>query len=873
MMKTWLKQLDDNTPMTIITANQRLSTHLLKDDTQFMQEGETIEKPDILSINTWLERCYHHCLDTGHLHQKQLNSLQQYALWHNIISHTEGLDLLRTDATIYSVQQAYANLQQWLLPIDETLLSCSADTQIFYQWATQYQHVCKDYHFIDPEQLIHIITALISKNVIPLKKHICFIGFIEFTPAQQQLINTLKKHGIHCETISHPHHPVNQIEKVSASTADEEIDMMVQWALSTAERYPDYTIACLIPNLSELRPNLVKSCENLFPANRTYNISGGEPLAHHSMIHHALLLFKLCFSSLNFIDLSQLIRSPYLHHAEQEIHQRVLFEIHVRKMQYPALSLPTVTQQCEQYVKKTQQCHHLLTIFDALSSYREKLTAHNHPSHWVTIFITLLNLAGWPGETPLNSEQYQRHQTWQNLLHQFSSLDWIDTTIDFNHALHQLKHHAQESLFQKKSVDTHIYFLGLLEAVGSYFDCIWMSNCNDQHWPAAAKPNPFLPIELQRQHAMPHASAQRELHFSQSIMHTLQHSCQHLYFSFSKQEGDQCILPSSLINHYPNAALSPIAQPPTTPVADYEFLNDDYAPMLTENARTAGGSTLFRLQASCPFRAFATLRLQAKALESSQNMLTAAQRGNITHAILQHLWQTIKNHHTLMQMQMDDQTELIKTTVLHALSQFQNKYPHLLKPRFFQLEAQRLCELMEQWLNYEKNREPFSVIATETQQTMNFAGMQINLTVDRIDQLDNNTQFIIDYKTSEPTPKDWFGERLNEPQLPLYAIVQKTKVAGIAFAQLRRSKMQFKGVTKVENTLTDCNTIDTYQQYTEANTWQQQLTIWEKELTVLGKQYANGFAAVDPKSPQSCQYCDLRLLCRIQQDNEVDDVL
>ena len=53
--------------------------------------------------------------------------------------------------------------------------------------------------------------------------------------------------------------------------------------------------------------------------------------------------------------------------------------------------------------------------------------------------------------------------------------------------------------------------------------------------------------------------------------------------------------------------------------------------------------------------------------------------------------------------------------------------------------------------------------------------------------------------------------------------------------------------------------------------WQEQLVTWRVQLEALAEQYHRGYAAANPKSPQSCQFCQLQPICRKYENLMVTD--
>src|SRR5690606_18807517 len=76
-------------------------------------------------------------------------------------------------------------------------------------------------------------------------------------------------------------------------------------------------------------------------------------------------------------------------------------------------------------------------------------------------------------------------------------------------------------------------------------------------------------------------------------------------------------------------------------------LEADPAPPLI-NEEVKGGSAVFKLQAACPFRAFAELRLGARELRQADIGLDAMARGSLMHRVLEKVWHALDSHAQLI---------------------------------------------------------------------------------------------------------------------------------------------------------------------------------------------------------------------------------
>ena len=111
------------------------------------------------------------------------------------------------------------------------------------------------------------------------------------------------------------------------------------------------------------------------------------------------------------------------------------------------------------------------------------------------------------------------------------------------------------------------------------------------------------------------------------------------------------------------------------------------------------------------------------------------------------------------------------------------------------MKSQRLIKIINEYIKLEKNREYFQVIKTESESKVDVIGLQFSTRIDRMDQMKDGTNLIIDYKTGQNVSLSQLtGDPLDQAQLPIYAITNP--VAGIAFATVNSNDCQFKAITK-----------------------------------------------------------------------------
>jgi RecB family exonuclease len=191
------------------------------------------------------------------------------------------------------------------------------------------------------------------------------------------------------------------------------------------------------------------------------------------------------------------------------------------------------------------------------------------------------------------------------------------------------------------------------------------------------------------------------------------------------------------------------------------------------------------------------------------------------------------------------------------------------RPAFLGVEAKRLYRHVMDYMALDKERDAFEVIGFEKKILPEIEGQAIHLYIDRVDRLPSGEEIIIDYKTGKVDPKKWFGDRPDEPQLPLYAISAEKTPAAVVFGIVREDGCEYKGVVSQGGLLPGLppKATSTNQYLVDAgNELPETIQKWRKTLAHLMAGFLGGEAAIDPKDgDKTCDnsYCKLQPLCRI----------
>ncbi len=878
---------------TIITANRRISGWLQTqyDFNQHQLGHSSWATPHILPLAVWLAQSWQVCNTAAHT--LLLNDWQAYCLWEQIIrASKEELPLLQTNRCAILVQQAWNLIHTWDLPITTIDQYANENSTLFSQWAKQFKKRCQQQNWITQAEIPTQLCELAQKNRLNITHDIALIGFDELTPTINELFNLLSQNHI-VSTIL-PSSNSSTVHRIHLADQDTEILTMARFAKQHLEENPSHKIACIVPNLDQLRDpvetqfnhvfSITPYCTNAQTKSRPFNFSAGKRLNQYNIIQIALNVLDLSLGNIEMSRIAAILQSPYLSMNQEDCYFGALCDARLREQEELKLPLTALLDTMAAILSrhpKTTWPNRWRLFMNACKPLKEH---HSRlPSEWAEHFSILLHTLRWPGGRSLNSLEHQLMTRWKKLWHEFAALDHITNHIDLNQALRLIHRLAEQIIFQPKSSDAPIQILGLLEAGGTHFDAMWVMGLHNEAWPPKTKPNPFIPYALQKKYNMPHASASRELTYTQQTMQRLLNSADEIILSSPNQQADKRLQPSPLIEAHTEITLSDLR---LTKYKDYatcifkaskiEHIQDDQAPEIDDDELIQGGSWILKNQALCPFRSFASTRLNAQSLAEPSLGIKSNTRGILVHAVLEDLWLTLKDQPTLLAMTDLDLQQLIHQSIKNVIKHHSKKTDSKATRFFLNLEKNRLSQLMMAWLTLEKTRPTFKVLEVEQRHQIQLNRLNIHVRIDRVDQLSDGSVMIIDYKTNQNRIDGWFGIRPEDPQLPLYCVHRSQNddeqgANAIAFAEVRTKHMTFRGLVSEHqsntfDTMQDMASINEYSMESTPLNWQNMIKQWRDTLQQLSDDFCNGKAQVNPlDSKLTCQYCDLQPLCRIKR--------
>jgi probable DNA repair protein len=560
----------------------------------------------------------------------------------------------------------------------------------------------------------------------------------------------------------------------------------------------------------------------------------------------------------------RLLCSPFLADAAIESDARARLDARIRRSESPDLGLLRLQQ-----LAAEQHCpllaHALRSGLDLAADWPRRAP----PSRWSRHWSQLLGAVGWPGED-LDSDEHQARQRWLQLVAEFGACDDYAGTISAAEAAALLRDMARNALFEPQELRAALTIIDPETCAGMDFDGLWVCGLDASQWPAAASPDPFLPREWQARQGVPGATAEGAAAAAQRMLERLCGSADEVMLSNPQFDEDAPLLPSVFVAELPVSA-SPATWPGLALAAatfaarpHLERLLDGAMPPITEQEASRGGAKLLELQAACPFRAQAELRLGARALEEPEPGIAASDRGDLVHAVLARLWGEIRDQRNLCAMSPADLLALVRSAIaaetVIAQRAAQGVMRHLRGIEAGWLEA-RVIELLQQ----DRSRAPFTVESLEQDHRIATGGLDLTLRIDRVDRLQDGSLAVIDYKTGGDAETDaWLGERPRLPQLPLYAeAVGRGRVAALAFGRVRAGETGYVGLAREAGTMPGLKDPSMRTWPGEYASWNELQAAWERRLRSLAEEYAQGDARLAPDPSHACKYCHLAGLCRI----------
>jgi len=908
-----LRQLGRNIDGAVVIASTVRAARALRQQYSWQQHiagRQGWRSPQIVAWEPWLKTLWDAAILCGAETRILLNNAQEGELWLQVLAQDEaGTQTISIEGLAQQAQQAWQAMHQYRIELREIRDNENIDAKAFSRWAAELEKVCRRAQLLSFSQVESELTNLVHAGKLPLPETIFLVGFDRTTPAQELLIYALRAAGCQVELTeleSSGDDGGSSSVVAFARTLEQEIESAAQWVRATLLDNPDQRIGVVLQSLGELRDRidavfrrvLAPSSMEIHAANARlpYEFSLGTPMDRVPTVRTALTMLSWLDKSLPPEDASWLVVHGGFGSGFSDARAMVDKKFRERDFQLGGNVSFSNFQEWLTRGGTNEDRSSLRRCLErvAVAAKRVDLKQHRSYADWREAMEELLSASEWNLLMATDSAEYQLLRRWNALLNELSSLSAVTGSVPFSDAIRRLQSLAGTMLFTLETRHAPVQIVGVSEAAGLTFDRIWWLNAQAASWPPRGHAQPFLPWSVQRGAHMPYTDPAADAAFAQRVTRRILNSAPSVIVSCALQEND----PATASAHAPSPeiAISPAvrsALPDVPPTAIEGFLSSEIHALINSDGdvessalelvdeepaipfqatQVRSGVAFLKHQAACPFRAFAELRLAADSIEQAATGLSAKARGTILHRLLQDFWTEVKSQKRLLEKTEDDCRRILRTHIQAALRQFQEQANESWQQAFLEIEADRIENRLMDWVQVEKSRPEFTVVAMESElEQVRLGGVELRCRIDRIDQVEQGI-VLLDYKTGKVDKKACDGDRPDEPQLPAYAVLRhdaagdETPLAGIAFAGLHPRKVDLTVVASVPGVFPVSRTTSKLSPDLSPEELLQKQEEWRSTLTRLAEEFVAGVVVVDPKSGrQTCSTCSQTLLCRIRE--------
>ncbi|HSN70284.1 MAG TPA: PD-(D/E)XK nuclease family protein, partial [Steroidobacteraceae bacterium] len=666
------------------------------------------------------------------------------------------------------------------------------------------------------------------------------------------------------------------VEVAAARDAETELAMAADWARRQVESGAG-AVCVVVPDLAARLAAVRRAFEDCFvPGARrigsrrhagAFEIAATRRLDQFPHVDAALELLELARGRGPSALAGRIVLSPFLGGAIAEANARARLELRLRSDGREHFGVDELER-----LASAAACPVLTERLAAARALLRGAPRRATASVWAERFLELLGAFGWPGDAPLDSDERQTVEQVRDACGLFGALDEVLGDLDFDRARYEFRRLVSAQHFEPRTLPAPVTVIDPDTVVGVEFDALWIAGMDAGRWPPAPDPDPLLPIALQIEAGMPWATANAAREHARQRFDRVLKGAARAIASWPQWDGDAEQRPSPWLAGLPTAGLDqPVTRAYRATLYDarpaLETIEDPGLPPLA-SPHAVGGARALELQALCPFRAQVELRLRARPLEQSGPEVDPLERGDLAHRALERLWRELGGHAGLMGRTTDSLATTVRAVVQQcAQPLLTGATAH--RARLVAIEVDLACERIGELLECERGRRPFRIQGPEVRGALALGGLEFDLRIDRIDELDDGSRIVIDYKTgASASARHWYGERPRQPQLPLYALAY-ADVAAVAVAQLARGAVGFEGVARDAGLLPGIDAWPSRANPTDAADWPGLIEHWRVNLERLAREHRDGVSRVDPL-PQACRYCHLSLLCRIDEHGSHD---
>ncbi|HEY6455697.1 MAG TPA: PD-(D/E)XK nuclease family protein [Steroidobacteraceae bacterium] len=830
--------------------------------------------PDVHSLNGWLRG--QRRLDPEGRPLRHLGASEEWLLWRDAVAEAAARQSLPTAAGLVdAVRQSATLLFEWRIDPAVLLQAGTPEATLLVDGLAAMDARLRELCAAAPW------TALGQLAENPPARAPGLAGFAFHTPARRALLQAWAQRGASLREYIAGFASATRCLAHLHDTS-EELACAAHWCTERLRAMPSARLLVIVPQLpgrhGEVRRVFEAALDPGYlhrgataPDAAVFTLEGAAPLRSYAPISEGLRALRVMTSAIELSELSQWLRGPWW--RQPDAARRAQLDVWLRGVVPPRLDARQLLQALPSappaLLAQADEIAALITrSLDALGGSRASL------GEWSGRFGRVLALLDLKANAARqrSSHTQQVLQRLDELLLECAALPAALGQFDSVEALALFTQLLTRTRFEPASGDAAVTLTASLADPILRYDGIWVSGLHAGAIPAPAVFDPFIPAGLQRQAGIVAADAAALVEQAQQALATLARSSREFIVSAPAHAEDQELALSPLLAPYAQHAYGATARHgdelarTIRAARRVERYEDESGLPWAHGVPLPAGTRAIELQSSCPFRAYAQLRLGADPLESPLPGITPRERGRMLHRALQLLWQVLGGSAALavaraecsLDRHIAECTAQAADEILHGADpDGAADATGLLELRRAAIsrELGRAARLIRSLCALEATRAPFAIQELETAHRLAIGDALIDVRIDRVDRLEDGTHAILDYKSGRAVSPDWDLERTTHPQLLVYLQAARVPVSALAVAHLDPKGVVFKGIGDQDSRLPGVHA---------AEDWASQLVAWRQQVARLAGDFVCGQASVDPMDG-ACDYCHLHAFCRIAE--------
>jgi ATP-dependent helicase/nuclease subunit B len=856
----------------VVPSPQRAAAIRLAFAASCLDQGQSVWRtPVVLSESDWLDRELLRASDAGEIMPRPLRAAEEWCVWREACAEALGEnDAALADSLSDALRDSARLLFAWGISSD-VLRGAGAESELLERTLAGVERRCLDLNAAATHERYQLLRRRLWREGAA-RAHITLAGFTEQIPARRALTHAWSQQGVTLRA-SESDVVLGAASRLEAPDALAELELAADWCRAQLQEDAQRRLLVVIPDLSRRAATIERVFEDALSAAHVLSgagqgkgaiIEGGKALGGYPLVQQALGTLALLCGSVPFDAMSAWLRDAFW--SAPGPAERARLDLWLRgslSVEVDAASLVAALRTAPAGLSVAASL--IARSLSAASQRLGPLTASMSTRVWYQRFQHALLATGWPGARPLSSEEEQTRARFAEVLEEGAALAPRFGPVSPARALGILRSLSERALFAPATGDAAVTLSAALVDPIVRYDGIWVAGMHADAWPPPPRLDPFIPAAAQRRAGITGANAEQLLAHTHVLLERWRRAAPQLVLSSPQHTEDREQPISPLLATLPAWSGAPaprvisLAQCVRTARRSERYPDRLGTPWAAQVL--PAGARLIEQQSRCAFRAYAELRLASASMETPRPGIDPRARGRFIHRALELLWQRLANARNLHEAHAAGQLDgWIEQSAVRALEQLtaartlRADQPNLAR------ELRRTVRLVRQLCELELTRAPFMVHALEARRTLMLAGAQLEVRIDRIDELDDGTFAVFDYKTGRPTQLGWSDERMAQPQLPVYLRAAKLDVSAVAAVYVSSQQSGYRGLADRIGRLPRVNAL-------VETPWPEQVRTWGERIEQLASDFISGHAAAEPIA-QACQICHLHAFCRIADRTE-----